>query len=224
MIPGYDIFEESEEIKSPAWGTIPRELHGKLLKEYKDTTVYPSEQLLFRAFTLFPAEETKVIILGQDPYHTPGKASGLAFGYHPDYTGKLDSSLLNILEEAQRDVGLLNYPFDTSLLPWARQGVLLLNTRLTVREGQPMSHAGLGWEEVIKKYLTDLDREVQNKVYMLWGREAQSYKKLLDTKNNLILETSHPCRFSAHRGFIGCRHFSKANKYLNQNNKGEISW
>lgn len=199
-------------------------LPPEFLDELEGDDWAPGWDLVFRAFEVFPPENTRVVILGQDPYHTPGKASGLAFGYHPEYTGPVDSSLRSILEEAQRDTGLLKYPFDTSLVPWAMQGVLLLNTRLSVRLGKPMSHAGMGWERIVQNYLMELDRNVINKVYMLWGKEAQSYKKYLDIENNLILETSHPCKFSAHRGFIGCGHFSKANEYLKEMGREEIEW
>lgn len=207
-------------INIPDWSTLPDKLKARLLEDLD--LLCPRPQDTFRAFELNPVENTKVVILGQDPYHTPSKASGLAFGYHKDYKGRIDSSLLNILNEVESDTG--RRPKDISLESWARQGVLLLNTRLSVLQGSPMSHAGIGWEKVVTEFLTDLDSNIKNKVYLLWGREAQGYAKYLDHENNLILETSHPCRFSVHRGFAGCAHFSTANEYLNKHNKEMISW
>lgn len=181
----------------------------------------PPKALLFRALELHP-KEVKVVILGQDPYHTPGKASGLAFGYHPEYIGAIDSSLANILQEVRRDIGHVGV--DKTLQPWVTEGVLLLNTRLSTIQGRPMAHADLGWESFIINQLKRLDERQKNKVYMLWGREAQAFEKYLDGDHNLILKTSHPCKFSVHRGFAGCGHFSKANEYLGSQGRETVKW
>lgn len=233
-------------MKVPSWETIPEELLAMLEKEYAAGPVYPPKDLVFQAFKETPPEKVKVVILGQDPYPTEYKARGVAFGYNFEYPGNVNSSLANIIKEVRRDTGRFSqvmvqyiedidfenssitvstdYEDDTSLESWTEQGVLLLNTRLTVRAGKPMSHAKMGWEGVVTNFLQELDKEVHGKVYLLWGKEAQKYKKYINTEANLVLETSHPCRFSAHRGFKGCGHFSKANEYLRKLGKKEIEW
>jgi len=182
----------------------------------------PPASDVFRAFHMSPLKNTRVVILGQDPYHTPGKASGLAFGYARGYKASVDSSLYNIIKEVANDTG--EALLDTTLESWAKQGVLLLNTRLTTEQGRPLAHKGLGWEEEIGHFLERLGDSIPPHVYMLWGREAQSYKRFINSDYNLVIEASHPCKFSAHRGFTGSRPFSQANEFLRTNNRGEIQW
>lgn len=220
--------------------------------------VCPNSLDVFRAFEYFDPSETRVVILGQDPYHSvitasdpsPGvpdqvptiyKASGLAFGYNRNYKGPLDSSLENILREVfmttVNPTGTLDEIFQeslkqvnklgTSLESWARQGVLLLNTRLTVEQGKPMSHAGIGWEQPVTDILKFLYRETDT-VFMLWGAEARNtFSNAIGepaSETDRVLITSHPCKFSAHRGFIGCNHFNRANEYLRGKGREEIQW
>lgn len=188
----------------------------------KNNTLCPPTSNIFKAFHLSPLENTKVVILGQDPYHTPGKASGIAFGYRQGYDGPIDSSLYNIMTEVANDMN--QAVTDITLESWAKQGVLLLNTRLTTEQGRPLAHKGLGWEEEIGYFLERLGDSIGPHVYMLWGKEAQGYRKYINSKYNLVLETSHPCKFSAHRGFLGCKHFSQANQWLKDNGREEIIW
>lgn len=205
-------------------------LHGAgsqlLIKEIADCDkkgiLCPEAKDIFKAFNINPLSETKIVILGQDPYHTRGKANGLAFGYNQDYKGPLNSSLENIIREVYTDTG--QTVDNLSLVPWAKQGVLLINTRLTTEVGKPLAHKGMGWEREIGFFLERLGDSLSPHVYMLWGREAQSYKKFINNGYNLILEASHPCKFSAHISFQGCRHFSKANEFLRKHGKEEIKW
>lgn len=182
----------------------------------------PRPDDIFKAFEITPLNDIKVVILGQDPYHTPGKASGLAFGYHPEYEGPVDSSLQNIMQEVLRSSG--QEVIDLSLESWAKQGVLLLNTRLTTVLGKPLAHAGLGWENEIGWFIERIGDTNAPHVYMLWGREAQGYKKFINKDYNLVLEASHPCAFSAHHSFNGCDHFAIANNFLAKHGRGEIKW
>jgi len=175
------------------------------------TIVLPSNGKVFRAFELTPFDKVRVVILGQDPYHTVGKPTGLAFGVPKDWK-QIGSSIKNVLEEVRRSVG--TDVVGQTLEGWAEQGVLLLNTRLTVEAGRPLSHARIGWENVTKTVLSALNEAGRPIVFLLWGREAQQFGKLITNHIHTKLETSHPCKFSAHRGFVGCDHFSKANKIL----------
>lgn len=189
----------------------------KFLSERKKP-VYPEKRKWFRALKETPIENIKVVILGQDPYHRKGQADGLAFSSsNSDIFVPL--SLRNIFKELHND---LNIPVSThgDLSKWAREGVLLLNTILTVEDGTPLSHANRGWELFTDKIIKKIS-DRGNVVFMLWGAKAQTKIKLIDRKKNLILCAAHPSPFSADRGFFGCRHFSKANKYL----KGrEVNW
>jgi uracil-DNA glycosylase len=182
----------------------------------------PKLQYVFKAFDLCELSKTKVVILGQDPYHTPGKANGLAFGYHEDYKSKPVSSLRNIVDEVYRSTG--QTVTDTTLESWAKQGVLLLNTRLTTTEGQPMAHAGLGWEDFVEEVIIGLNSSANPIVWMLWGNEAKAFKDLIDNPHHLILDSSHPSSYSYKRGFEGCDHFNRANEFLIERNKPNIRW
>lgn len=180
--------------------------------------VLPSEDLIFRAFELTKFDDVKVVILGQDPYPTRDKAIGLSFGV-PVGWPTINSSLKNIINETTSCFGRASA--DLSMESWARQGVLMLNTRLTVLEGKPMSHAGIGWEKFTKRVLQELSDSNPSIIYMLWGREAQKAARHV---KGIKLETSHPCKFSAHRGFKGCRHFSRANAELLALGESAIDW
>jgi uracil-DNA glycosylase len=182
----------------------------------------PKKPDILKAFNYAGADNTKVVVLGQDPYHTPGKANGLAFGYHEDYTGPLDSSLKSIVEEIYRDTG--QTVKDLTLKTVARQGVLLLNTVLTTVEGKAGAHKNVGWEEFTTETLEKLSNVNHPIVFMLWGSDARSYKKYIDNPMHLVLESSHPCGLSAHKGFVGCGHFSDANKFLVERNIDPVQW
>lgn len=226
------------------WMALAPDLERVAAKAYEtDCIVCPSKENVFRAFTYFAPEDTRVVILGQDPYHSIGvvptgsgvspmfrtvhKACGLSFGYNPEWTDPADSSLGNIIDEVLDSCGGHVNEFDRSLNSWAKQGVLLLNTRLTVEAGKPMSHAGIGWEGPIEHLLTELCTMPGPRVFMLWGAEARkSFPCLVRPSwdDKLVLETSHPCKFSAHRGFNGCQHFTKANDWLAKHGQEKIKW
>ena len=197
-----------------------RELADFLHKAYETRTVFPPKQLVFSAFSTNLAD-VKVVILGQDPYHTPGMAEGLAFSVPAGQ--KIPPSLVNIYKEIDSDIGRHQNP-NGSLRNWQKQGVLLLNTVLTVEAHQPKSHSKKGWEifttEVIK-YLNGREKPL---VFMLWGRDARNKKALIDGKRHLILEAPHPSPLSAHAGFFGCRHFSRCNQFLEEHGENKIVW
>jgi uracil-DNA glycosylase len=183
--------------------------------------IYPPGSQIFNAFEMSPFEETKLVILGQDPYHGPGQAHGLCFSV-PDAV-RPPPSLLNIFKELHSDTGMA-IPGTGNLSAWARQGVLLLNAYLTVEAGTPMSHSQIGWgvftDTVIQK-LSDLKN---NLVFLLWGKFAQDKQVLIDETKHLLLKAAHPSPFSADKGFFGCRHFSKANEYLMKNRIDPVDW
>jgi uracil-DNA glycosylase len=183
--------------------------------------IYPPGSLIFNAFDMSPFEKTKLVLLGQDPYHGPGQAHGLSFSV-PDGV-RPPPSLQNIFKELQSDIGLA-VPATGNLAPWARQGVLLLNAYLTVEAKLPMSHSQIGWgvftDMVIRK-LSDLKK---NMVFLLWGKFAQEKQVLIDETKHLVLKAAHPSPFSADKGFFGCRHFSKTNEYLVKNGIDPVDW
>jgi uracil-DNA glycosylase len=184
--------------------------------EYSSKTIYPPYDDIFNAFKLTPLSDVKVVILGQDPYHEEGQAHGLAFST-PD--GRpIPRSLSNIFKEINAEY---DYPIPSSgcLEKWARQGVFLLNTVLTVEEGNANSHNKCGWQTFTDKVISILNKQSQPIVFMLWGKQAEKKKELITNENHLVLITSHPSPFSARRGFFGCDHFKKANEYLTKNNK-----
>lgn len=207
-------------IAIPTTNSIPESLRLALEKDL--SILCPSPDLVFRAFYEFDLPSVKAVILGLGPYPVLGKSNGLAFGCHEDYDGPIDSALYNIAKEVKRSTGL--ELTDYTLESWARQGVLLLNTRLTAVEGKAMAHAGLGWETTISAFLERLSDSAQRHVYMLWGQEAQGYKKFINESYHHVLETTHPCGLSAYRGFLGCGHFAKANKYLVEHGREAIVW
>ncbi len=185
-------------------------------------TIYPPEPL--RALQLTPADEVRVVVLGQDPYHGPGQAEGLAFSVAPGV--KPPPSLRNIFQELQRDLGL-PVPANGSLVRWAEQGVLLLNTCFTVEDGQPASHAKRGWESLTDRLIERCSAAGQPKVFLLWGAHAQKKASLIDAGRHLLLFANHPSPLSARRGplpFIGCGHFGQANAWLVGQGSAAISW
>lgn len=196
-------------------------LQDFLRKEESNYTIYPpvAERLL--ALELSDFNDTKVVIIGQDPYHGPNQAHGLAFSILQG--SKLPPSLKNIYKELSTDIDDFTIPTEGNLSIWANQGVLLLNTTLTVRKGEPASHQQKGWEIFTDKIISELSENRENLVFMLWGKHAQEKAKLIG-ENHLILQAAHPSPFSAYNGFFGCKHFSKANTYLKINGHEAIDW
>jgi len=192
-----------------------------LLEERKNNIIYPPGKLIFNAFNLTPFSKIKVVIIGQDPYHGEGQAHGLCFSV-PDGI-KIPPSLQNIYKEINRDFG---YPIPKSgnLEPWAKQGVLLLNATLTVRANQAGSHQRKGWEEFTDSVIKTISDKLNGVVFLLWGNYAHAKSTFIDERKHLILKAVHPSPLSAHRGFIGCGHFSKTNDYLLSLNKKPINW
>lgn len=195
-------------------------LHIKTEKS-QGKVIYPPGQFIFNAFNTTPVDKVKVVILGQDPYHGPGQAHGLCFSVQNGVPPP--PSLINIFKELHDDIGI-EPPNHGNLTHWAQQGVFLLNASLTVRSGEPMSHAKIGWatftDTVIRK-ISDLKDHV---VFILWGKFAQEKKALIDETKHLILKAAHPSPLSAHAGFLGCRHFSKANEWLISKGIDPVDW
>jgi uracil-DNA glycosylase len=189
--------------------------------EYQTHTIYPPAPTIFTAFDACPFAQVKVVILGQDPYHGQNQANGLCFAVHEGV--RLPPSLQNICKELQSD---LNIPIATSgnLLCWAKQGVLLLNSVLTVQAEKAASHQGKGWEQFTDAAITALSQQRENIVFLLWGRYAHEKGKHIDTTKHLVLKAAHPSPLSAYNGFFGCKHFSKANEYLVSIGKEPIDW
>ena len=199
-----------------------KSLEKEINKRYETTTVFPEKQNIFKAFSLTKLDNLKVVILGQDPYHGFGQAQGLAFSTPANI--KNPPSMQNILKEIQSDLGKKSICEDGDLTPWAKQGVLLLNTILTVEEAKPKSHHNLGWEvftDNIIKYISD---NCEDTIFILWGSPAISKTKLIDRKKHHILTAPHPSPLSSYRGFFGCKHFSKTNNILKSLNKEAIIW
>lgn len=183
--------------------------------------IYPHSSHWFRAFELTPLEQVKVVILGQDPYHGPGQAHGLCFSVRPGV--RIPPSLVNIYKELADDVGFV--PVDHGYLDhWARQGVLLLNTSLTVEQGNAGSHRGKGWETFTDRAIAAVNEHAGPSVFLLWGSHARRKKALVDTRRHLVLESPHPSPLSAHRGFFGNHHFSRANAFLVEHGRAPIDW
>lgn len=185
----------------------------------RNKKVIPNSCEVFKAFHMTQLSSVKVVILGQDPYSTPGDANGLAFSVSRDHN--LPKSLVNIFQEIQDDVGITNTNGD--LVCWARQGVLLLNSVLTVDQYSPNSHKLWGWKSITNKALSILSKK-GGVVFMLWGREAQNSIDYIEKENNLILTAPHPSPLSANKGFFGCQHFSKTNEFLKETNQTLINW
>ena len=206
-----------DEFRQPYY----RSLYNAIRKEYETRVIYPPSEDLFQAFALTPLERVKVVILGQDPYHEPGQAHGLCFSVRPGVA--IPPSLENIFQELKNDLGLTP-PQEGYLEKWARQGVFLLNTVLTVRAHQAASHRGLGWERFTDAAIRVLNRQDRPMVFMLWGRPAGDKARLLNNPEHLVLTAPHPSPLSAYRGFFGCRHFSRCNAFLESRGESPIDW
>ncbi len=189
--------------------------------EYQTKTIYPPAAQIFNAFDLCPFEQTKVVILGQDPYHGPNQAHGLCFSVNKGI--KMPPSLVNIYKELHKDLGT-EIPNHGNLEHWARQGVLLLNATLTVQAHQAGSHQKKGWEQFTDAVIKTVAEQSKHVVFLLWGAYAQKKAQLIDANKHLILQSVHPSPLSAHRGFFGNKHFSTTNKYLTANGKEAIEW
>lgn len=198
-----------------------RQLTDFVRNEYRSTTVYPPGKLIFNAFNLCPFEQVKVVIIGQDPYHGPGQAHGLCFSVNDNVP--FPPSLRNIFKEIQDDLGK-PIPESGNLTRWAKQGVLLLNATLTVRAHQAGSHQRRGWEEFTDAAIQALAEQREHLVFILWGAYAQKKGAFIDRSRHLVLTSVHPSPLSAHNGFFGNRHFSRANEYLQQHGQTPIEW
>lgn len=183
--------------------------------------IFPPGPEIFAAFDATPFDAVKVVVLGQDPYHGEGQAHGLCFSVQPGVP--VPPSLQNIYKEVRRDLGIAA-PAHGYLMPWARRGVLLLNAVLTVEAGRPGSHQGKGWEGFTDHVVDVLNREREGLVFLLWGSYAQAKGRVIDPRRHRVLRTTHPSPLSAHRGFLGCGHFSAANDYLVRQGAGAIDW
>ncbi len=190
-------------------------------EEYKNHVVYPPGKEIFSAFDRCPYDKVKVVVIGQDPYHGKGQAHGLCFSVNENI--KMPPSLVNIFKEIKDDLGV-EVPIHGNLENWAKQGVLLLNAILTVRTRQPGSHQNKGWETFTDAAIRSLSENRENLVFLLWGSYAQRKGAVINQSRHLVLESAHPSPFSAHRGFFGNRHFSKANAYLMKHNIEPIRW
>ncbi len=198
------------------------ELLARIKAARQHVTVYPPESDVFNAFRYTEFGDVKVVILGQDPYHGSGQAHGLAFSVRDDVA--IPPSLKNIYKELQNDIEGFQIPMNGYLKPWADQGVLLLNTVLTVEAGQANSHASWGWEQFTDQVIKALNMHREGLVFLLWGSHAQKKGAFIDTSKHLVLKSAHPSPLSAHRGFLGNRHFSTTNAYLVAKGKKPIDW
>jgi uracil-DNA glycosylase len=198
-----------------------KELIEKVKKEYEEKTIFPKQTEIFNAFRHTSYSDVKVVILGQDPYHNIGQAHGLSFSVKPGI--EAPPSLVNIYKELNEDLGCY-VPNNGYLVKWAEQGVLLLNTVLTVRAHQANSHRGIGWEDFTNAVIRVLNEQDRPIVFLLWGRPAQNKMSMLNNPNHLILTAPHPSPLSAYRGFFGCKHFSRTNEFLAAHGVETIDW
>ena len=190
-------------------------------EQYKTETIFPPAKLIFNAFNLTPVDKVKVIVIGQDPYHREGQANGLAFSVSKGV--KTPPSLLNIYKELKSDINK-DIPNNGSLEDWAKQGVLLLNSILTVQSGKANSHKNIGWEKFTESVISLISKKKESLVFLLWGNYAHKKEDFIESNNHLILKSVHPSPLSAYNGFFGAKHFSKANNFLKKNNIKEIVW
>ncbi len=205
------------EFKKPYYASLYRFIK----EEYSTNVIYPPADDIFNAMHLTPLSQVKVLILGQDPYHNQGQAHGLCFSVRPEVD--IPPSLENIYKELREDLGC-EIPNNGYLVKWAQQGVLMLNTVLTVRAHQAFSHQGKGWEQFTDAIIREVNAQKRPIVYMLWGKPAQSKIPMLNNPKHLILKAPHPSPLSAYRGFFGCKHFSQANEFLAANGIDPIDW
>ena len=208
-----------EEKEKPYFQQILQQVHQA---RHAGITIYPPQNEVFRAFSLTEFDQVKVVILGQDPYHRPNQAHGLSFSVKLPVAPP--PSLLNIYKELATDIEGFIVPRHGYLVDWTKQGVLLLNTVLTVEEGKANSHANWGWETFTDKVIAQLNAHRENIVFLLWGSHAQKKGAFIDRNKHCVLTAPHPSPLAAHRGFFGCRHFSKANEYLKAHGMAEINW
>lgn len=191
-------------------------------EQAKGRIIYPPNKLIFNAFNHTPFNNVKIVVIGQDPYHGVNQAHGLSFSVQKGIT--VPPSLQNIFKELQTDIPAFRLPDHGDLTSWADQGVLLLNATLTVEAAKPGSHQKKGWEKFTDRVISELSARRSGLVFLLWGRYAQTKGELIDNDKHYILKAAHPSPFSAYSGFFGCKHFSKANEYLNKNGQKEIDW
>lgn len=217
-----EIGNQWDELLREEWNKeYYRKLRKNLIEEYRHNTVFPDKELLFESLKRVDYEDVKVVILGQDPYHGKGQAHGFSFSVLPGT--RIPPSLRNIYKELHEDLGC-SIPNNGYLMKWAEQGVLLLNTSLTVREGQANSHKDLGWHILTDQIIELLGSREKEMVFILWGRNAINKIPLIKNKNHLILKSVHPSPLSAHRGFFGSRPFSKTNQFLIRHKEEPIDW
>lgn len=197
-------------------------LQKEINNRYENATIYPPKELIFNAFSLTKYDKLKVVILGQDPYHGANQSQGLAFSTPKDIPNP--PSMCNILKEIRNDMGVESTASDGDLVSWANQGVMLLNTILTVEAHRPKSHQNIGWEIFTDSIIKHISGNFDGIVFLLWGANAISKSKLIDTSKHHILTSPHPSPLSSYRGFFGCKHFSKTNEILKMQNKSKIIW
>lgn len=217
MIENDWLTELGQEFAKPYY----KELYQFVLDEYNTTQVFPPADDIFNAFHLTPLSQVKVVIIGQDPYHNVGQAHGLCFSVKPEVD--IPPSLVNIYKELHEDLGCF-IPDNGYLVKWASQGVLMLNTVLTVRAKQANSHKGKGWEIFTDRIIELLNQRQEPMVFLLWGANAKAKQSLITNPNHLVLTAAHPSPFSAFSGFFGCRHFSQCNDFLEAHGQGRIQW
>ena len=211
-----------DEILKPVWESAGfNKFLNKVKDEYKNYTCYPKYENIFNALKLTPYSNVKVVIIGQDPYHGEGEAHGLSFSVQRGV--KLPPSLQNIFKELNDDLGIKNETYG-DLTPWAKEGVLLLNSILTVRKDSPLSHKDLGWQLLTDHIIKILNLKKEPIVFILWGSFARSKKVFITNKQHLVIESTHPSLFSARNGFFGSKPFSKTNDFLKKNNEKEINF
>ena len=198
-----------------------RQIRNFIKEQYKTKAIFPPEKLIFNAFNLTSVNSVKVVVIGQDPYHGEGQANGLAFSVSKGI--KIPPSLLNIYKELKSDINK-DIPNNGCLEAWAKQGVLLLNSVLTVQSGKANSHKDIGWEKFTENIISLISKKKTNLVFLLWGNYAHKKENLIESNNHLILKSVHPSPLSAYNGFFGSKHFSKTNKFLKKNNIKEILW
>lgn len=210
----------SEKLSQAVDIEFKKKLFAFINQEYATKTVFPPKEKIFNSLNYVPLDKVKVVIIGQDPYHTYGQADGLAFSCA---NGTPQPSLTNIFKEISSDLGI-RMSGKTQLDSWAKQGVLLLNTSLTVVQGQPTSHSKCGWQTITREIVKIINQLNQPIVFMLWGGHAKGFMEILNNPNHLILTSAHPSPLSAYNGFFGCKHFSKCNSFLVENGVTPIDW
>ncbi len=206
-----------EEWEQPYFKTLSVFLH----EQYARKEIYPPKQQVFSAFEVCDLPDVNVVILGQDPYHEPHQAHGMCFSVNPGI--EIPPSLINIYKELETDCGC-RMPNNGYLMPWAKQGVFLLNTVMTVERGRANSHQGKGWETFTDHVIAKINAKEDPVVFLLWGRNARNKAPMIDTGKHLVLQAAHPSPLSAYKGFFGCRHFSAANRFLEEHGKTAINW